>query len=163
SDLFSLGSVLYACCTGHPPFRGETAVAVLRRVTDEAPPSLREENPAVPTWLETVVDRLLAKNPADRFSTAAEVATLVAGDPRPRPLFAPPCPPPAPPPGRAGRSPLRRWLWLSALLAAVVGLAGFLLVEAPPPPQPAQQPAAFEFYEDFRGAGPLPPTLVLHP
>src|SRR5205823_3384898 len=35
ADLFSLGSVLYALCTGHPPFRAETPLAVLRRVADE--------------------------------------------------------------------------------------------------------------------------------
>src|SRR5262249_48966418 len=37
SDLFSLGSVLYALCTGHPPFRAETPLAVLRRVADDTP------------------------------------------------------------------------------------------------------------------------------
>src|SRR5262245_19144559 len=48
ADLFSLGSVLYAMCTGHPPFRAETALAVLRRVTDERPRPVREVNPEVP-------------------------------------------------------------------------------------------------------------------
>src|SRR5262249_4391644 len=37
SDLFSFGSVLYALCTGRPPFRAETAMAVLRRVCDDVP------------------------------------------------------------------------------------------------------------------------------
>ncbi|HJT78062.1 MAG TPA: serine/threonine-protein kinase, partial [Gemmataceae bacterium] len=37
ADLYSLGAVLYACCTGMPPFRGSTALAVLRRVNDEVP------------------------------------------------------------------------------------------------------------------------------
>ena len=36
ADLFSLGSVLYAMCTGHPPFRAETTLAVLRRICDDA-------------------------------------------------------------------------------------------------------------------------------
>ncbi|HJZ58867.1 MAG TPA: protein kinase, partial [Gemmataceae bacterium] len=78
SDLFSLGSVLYALCAGHPPFRAETAMAVLRRVCDDAPRPLREVNPAVPEWLAALVARLQAKKPADRFASAAEVATLLS-------------------------------------------------------------------------------------
>jgi serine/threonine protein kinase len=79
ADLFSLGSVLYACCTGHPPFRGPTAVAVLRRVSDEQPPPVRALNPEVPAWLEALIARLLAKDPAQRFQSAAEVARLLEG------------------------------------------------------------------------------------
>src|SRR5207244_2968915 len=37
ADLFSLGSVLYALCTGHPPFRAATALAVLKRICDDTP------------------------------------------------------------------------------------------------------------------------------
>jgi serine/threonine protein kinase len=79
ADLFSLGSVLYAMGTGRPPFRGSTAVAVLRRVSDEAPAPIRALNPAVPAWLDALVARLLAKDPADRFQSAAEVAALLEG------------------------------------------------------------------------------------
>jgi serine/threonine protein kinase len=77
ADLFSLGATLYAICAGHPPFRAETPLAVLRRVCDDAPRSLREQNPEVPAWLEAVVARLLAKDPSRRFQTAAEVAELL--------------------------------------------------------------------------------------
>src|SRR5438105_8436121 len=72
ADLFSLGSVLYACCTGRPPFRGATAAAVLRQVSDGAPTSLRSLNPDVPAWLEALIGRLLEKDPAGRFPSAAE-------------------------------------------------------------------------------------------
>jgi serine/threonine protein kinase len=78
SDLFSLGSVLYAMCAGHPPFRAESAMAVLRRVCDEAPVPLTEVNPAVPKWLAATVARLQARNPADRFASASEVAHLLS-------------------------------------------------------------------------------------
>jgi serine/threonine-protein kinase len=54
ADLFSLGGVLYACCTGRPPFRGPSAVAVLRRVSDEEPRSVRALNADLPAWLETL-------------------------------------------------------------------------------------------------------------
>jgi serine/threonine protein kinase len=79
SDLFSLGSVLYAMCTGKSPFRGESAVAVLRRVSDETPTPVQTLNPKVPDWLATLIERLMAKNPADRFASAKEVAALLEG------------------------------------------------------------------------------------
>jgi serine/threonine protein kinase len=77
ADLFSLGSVLYAMCTGHPPFRADSAMAVLRRVCDERPRPVRSLNPDVPIWLAAVIERMLAKKPADRFQTAEEVADLL--------------------------------------------------------------------------------------
>ncbi len=76
SDLFSLGSVLYAICTGRPPFRAETSHAVMRRITDEGPTSIREINPGVPDWLCQIVAKLMSKRPEDRFDSANEVAEL---------------------------------------------------------------------------------------
>jgi WD40 repeat protein len=77
SDLFSLGSVLYALCAGHAPFRANTTMAVLRRVCEETPRPVHEVNADVPDWLEAVIARLHAKDPAGRFQTAAEVAELL--------------------------------------------------------------------------------------
>ncbi len=77
SDLFSLGSVLYAMCAGRPPFRAETTLAVLRRITDTQPRPIREINPAVPEWLERIVGRLHDKLPEQRFTSANEVAELL--------------------------------------------------------------------------------------
>jgi serine/threonine-protein kinase len=74
SDLFSLGSVLYAMCTGRPPFRGDTGLAVLKRVCEDTPRPIREVNPDVPAALVAVVNRLLAKNPEVRFQTAGATA-----------------------------------------------------------------------------------------
>ncbi len=76
SDLFSLGSVLYALCTGHPPFRAETSFGMLRRITDDVPRPICELNPDIPAWLAASIDRLHAKNPADRFASADEAAQL---------------------------------------------------------------------------------------
>ncbi len=78
SDLFSLGSVMYAMCVGHPPFRAETLVGVLRRVCDHEPNSLREQNPRMPEWIEPFIFKLLAKDPDDRFHSAVEVAELLS-------------------------------------------------------------------------------------
>lgn len=77
SDLFGLGCVLYAMCTGRPPFRAENSYAVLRLITDEEPRPIREVNPEIPEWLCRLIHRLMAKSPNDRFSSAAEVATLL--------------------------------------------------------------------------------------
>ena len=77
SDLFSLGSVLYAMCTGRAPFRAETSYGVLRRVTDEEPRPIREINSDIPEWLSRVVAKLMSKQPDDRFASAREVAELL--------------------------------------------------------------------------------------
>ena len=77
SDLFSLGSVLYAMCTGRAPFRAETSYGVLRRITDEEPRPIREINPDVPEWLCRIIARLMSKRPGDRFASAHEVAALL--------------------------------------------------------------------------------------
>jgi WD40 repeat protein/serine/threonine protein kinase len=122
SDLFSLGSVLYAICTGRPPFRAETTMAVLRRVCDDTPRPIREINPEVPEWLAAIVEKLQAKDPADRFQSAAEVSALFSRclayleKPGKQPPFVPDRPQPP-------RRPSRRWLVpAAALLVAVAGL-----------------------------------------
>jgi len=77
SDLFSLGSVLYAMCTGHSPFRAESTMGVLRRISDEPHRPVRQVNPDIPQWLAEIIDRLLAKDPDQRFESATEVAETV--------------------------------------------------------------------------------------
>jgi serine/threonine-protein kinase len=77
SDLFSLGSVLYAMCAGRPPFRAETTLGVLRRITDEQPRGLVDLNADVPAWLARIVERLHAKDATGRYPSAADVAELM--------------------------------------------------------------------------------------
>jgi hypothetical protein len=78
TDLFSLGSVLYVMVTGHPPFRANSTPAVLKRVCEDTPRPIREIIPEVPEWLCRIIEKLHAKNPADRFQSAREVADLFA-------------------------------------------------------------------------------------
>ncbi len=73
-DLFSLGSVLYAMCTGRPPFRAATTLAVLRHVSESEPTPVRELSPHVPDWLVKLMTQLLTKDPAKRPQSAAELA-----------------------------------------------------------------------------------------
>lgn len=74
ADLFSLGSVLYAMCTGRPAFRAANTVAVIRRVCDDTPRPIREVNPEIPDALCRVIEQLHAKKPSDRPATAQGVA-----------------------------------------------------------------------------------------
>lgn len=78
ADLFSLGSTLYAMATGQPPFRAESAMAVLRRVSDDHPRPIRSLNPDIPIWLSTLIAKLHAKKPEDRFQSASEVGDLLS-------------------------------------------------------------------------------------
>ena len=78
TDLFSLGSVLYQMACGRPPFRGPSAIAVLKRVADEAPRPIQEIHSGVSDWLCTIIAKLHAKKPENRFQSAKEVADLLA-------------------------------------------------------------------------------------
>ena len=77
SDLFSLGSVLYALCTGRPPFRADSSYGVMRRITDEEPRPIRQLNPDIPQWLCRIIARLMSKQPEERHESAHEVAELL--------------------------------------------------------------------------------------
>lgn len=90
SDLFSLGCVLYAMCTGRSPFRAENLAGAIRRVCDGTPHPIADVNPEIPAWLIEIVDRLLAKRPEDRFQQAEDVATALSR----RLAFAQPAPAP---------------------------------------------------------------------
>jgi serine/threonine protein kinase/Flp pilus assembly protein TadD len=72
SDLYSLGCVLYEMLAGEPPFTGSSPQAVIARRFSEAAPSLRTTNPAVPEPVALAVAKALAREPADRFATAAQ-------------------------------------------------------------------------------------------
>ncbi len=125
SDLFSLGSVLYAMCTGHPPFRAKTTMAVLKRVCDDAPTPVQQVNADIPGWLSDVIGKLHAKKPEERFHTAKEVAELLGQQlahlqqptqsSRPEPLS---------PPIKALTPKRRRTPVVVGLLALLLGVGG---------------------------------------
>jgi serine/threonine protein kinase len=72
-DLFSLGCVFYRMLTGDRAFQGNEVFAVLMALTTIHPPAPHEVNPAIPVALSNLVMHLLAKDPADRPQSAAEV------------------------------------------------------------------------------------------
>lgn len=74
SDLYSAGIILFECLVGQLPFEGRTANALLREHLTAKAPDLRSINPRIPRELNEIVQRLLRKDPPDRYQTAAAVA-----------------------------------------------------------------------------------------
>jgi len=97
ADLFALGVVLYEMLAGIAPFGGEDVQEVMFRVASFDPPAPSRVNPAVPTVLDLVVARAIAKDPAKRYQGAQELANdLRAAKPAADAKSPPPRPAPAP-------------------------------------------------------------------
>jgi serine/threonine protein kinase len=73
SDLFSLGVVLYECATGHRPFEGNSARAVLSAILHKAPMAPAMFNPDLPLRLQQVISDCLEKDPDLRYQNAASL------------------------------------------------------------------------------------------
>lgn len=78
TDLFSLGSVLYAMCTGRSPFHASSLFGILQNVSAKQPTQLCDVNANVPAWFSSIVMKLLQKDPDLRFQSAAEVRKALA-------------------------------------------------------------------------------------
>jgi beta-lactam-binding protein with PASTA domain len=152
SDLYSTGIVLFELLTGEVPFTGDSPVEIAMKHLGEVPPLASDLRPDVPDDLDLVIVRALAKEPADRYQSAAamdadletvarggkiaaetaEAATMVlagghAGDSTAVTQIARRPQPPQYQPPKRGRPP---WVWLvaiGALFALLVG--GWLLYE----------------------------------
>jgi len=74
SDVFSLGAVFYELLTGQPPFQGDNAPDLLRRIREEDPALPRRIDPAIPRDLQNICLKALEKEPARRYGSAREMA-----------------------------------------------------------------------------------------
>jgi serine/threonine-protein kinase len=77
TDQYAIGVMLYEMLAGRPPFEGGTAVEIARQHALNAPTPVRNYNPRVPRYLEQILDRTLAKDPARRYPTAKQLGRLL--------------------------------------------------------------------------------------
>jgi beta-lactam-binding protein with PASTA domain len=119
ADIYSIGVMLFEMLTGRVPFDGDSAVAVAMKQVSEPPPAPSSINPAVTPALDAVVLKALAKDPAERYDSAADMlaaldqaeANPTAATPREQ----------APVPIEQDR---RRWWWIAAVVAALLIAGG---------------------------------------
>jgi TPR repeat protein len=129
TDVYLLGAVLYAALTGGAPIERETIIEMVVATRTCAPPPPSEVRPDLPAWLEAVVLRCLAKEPDDRYPSAAAVARALEA-----PTTGAQTPAPAGPPA---------WALVgggAALLLALGVGAAIALGSTPPPPPPTARP-----------------------
>jgi serine/threonine protein kinase len=179
ADVYALGCVLFEAVTGQVPFHADQEAGVLWAHLSQPPPRASDRRPGLPSALDDVLARAMAKLPEERYGTCGELVAA-AGEAM---AFRPgPPPPPPPPPPPAGPSvygppqapggppsapppspPRRRGSLLVVSVVAGVAVAAAIIVgvvlvaggEDPPPPPPSPSPAPSPTVT-FDTGGPFP-------
>ena len=120
ADIFSFGAVVYEMLTGRRAFAGETRAAVISSILTATPPPVTSTLPALPVALDRIVATCLAKDPEERWQSAADVGrqldSLAEDGPGAKDLSSPP------------RRAFSRWLpWVVATVATVAAVAAVFL------------------------------------
>ena len=79
SDLYALGCILHLMLTATPPFAASTREQMIKRRLSEDAPHVQAIDPGLPDSVDRIVERLLARSPADRYGSSAEVRDALAG------------------------------------------------------------------------------------
>ena len=90
SDLYSTGCLLYELLTGRPPFTGDSPVAIAYQHVRENPIPPSRVDPEIPAWADSIVLKAMAKDPAERYQSAAEMRTDIQRALSGVPVAAPP-------------------------------------------------------------------------
>jgi eukaryotic-like serine/threonine-protein kinase len=90
SDLYSTGCLLYELLTGRPPFTGDSPVAIAYQHVRENPVPPSRLDPEIPPWADSIVLKAMAKDPAERYQSAAEMRTDIQRALSGMPVAAPP-------------------------------------------------------------------------
>ena len=77
SDLFSVGVILYQLITGQKPFTGDSVASLMYQITHTEPKSLQEIKPELPTQIRKIIEKLLKKNPNERFQSGQELINAI--------------------------------------------------------------------------------------
>ena len=123
TDIYSLATLLFELLTGDPPHTASTAQAVIAKVINDRPASIRASRPAVPEHVASAIEKGLEKLPADRWSTAGEFAEALSGarasPPSPKSSLSATSPTSARGPAATASSTMRAAVWRRRLLFAL--------------------------------------------
>ncbi len=125
ADIFSLGVVSYEALSGRQPFLAGSFLATSDRILHEAPPPVRQFNPKVSAELERIVAKMLAKDPAERYATAADLLVDLRAVQRDV-AYPGSLPPRAPAEPRVPAS-RTRWTLAAAVGVLLVAAAGWMI------------------------------------
>ncbi|HKW25567.1 MAG TPA: protein kinase [Terriglobales bacterium] len=133
TDIFSLGAVLYEMVTGQRAFDGKSQLSVASAILEKEPTAVSSVKPLTPPALDHAIRRCLAKDREERWQTARDLKLELKWISESKLQGAWPAGVSAQE-VRPGRRRTLLWAALSVLLAAVAGVAGWMLKPSPPQP-----------------------------